>query len=349
MVLRKVEGHRAGVLGHAVGVDELDARRQHFHGLLQHRRIDRRGAIADAAQAAEVVLGEFRMGQQHLQHGRHQHRFGDPLALDGFQRHGRLEHGQETARHTDHHPCGGVGQAGDMEHRRSHQRQRVVADRRHGHAHEHAGPQAGVRHHHALGQAGGAAGVHDHRKVVAAVARVGDGRGVGDQPFEGVHAGGSLAVAGVDQQRPVLRRGEDAFGQRQELVVDDHVAGIAVVQRIDDLRDAPAGIHRIEHRAEPPAGQYVFQITVGVQRQHADAVARLHAEAAQAGGQARHALAQLAEGVPAVLVDGGDPLGIHLHGDLQTMGQLHGKTSTVVLVEGMHPRRRSRHRHGSKE
>ncbi|MCY1292660.1 hypothetical protein D9M70_418960 [compost metagenome] len=298
--------------------------RQPLQRLLEHRRIDRRGAVGDASEAGEVVFLEARVGQQRLQHGRHQHDLGDLLARDGLQHLGGLEERHVGVGLALNHPRGDPRQTGGVEQRRDVQAQGVVDRLEVGHAHQRAGPQVAVRQHHALGQAGGAAGVENHREVLAAAPAVLDRRALGDQPLERQHAGRRLAFVGVDQNRFTPGLGDDRLDQRQVHVVDDQHAGVAVVQRVDDLRRAPADVHRIEHRPGPPAGHHVLLEAVGVQRQHGDALAGLHAEVAQRPGQARDALGVLAVGAVAAAIDGRHLVGGHLQRRVQALGQVHG-------------------------
>ncbi|MNO79736.1 hypothetical protein D3C76_709150 [compost metagenome] len=186
--------------------------------------------------------------------------------------------------------------------------------------------------HDALRPAGSAAGVHDGGQVVAAALGIADRRGFGDQLLVGEHAFRRRAVADMDQQRPHLGGRGDVFGQVQETVVDQQDAGIAIVQRIDDLRHAPADVHRVEHAAAPPGGQHVFQKAVGVQGQHADAIADAHAVLLQRAGQARDPLAQFTEGVAAFAEDGGGVSGVKLQGTVQPLGQVHLAILELVLV-----------------
>ncbi|MNZ50325.1 hypothetical protein D3C78_681110 [compost metagenome] len=303
-------------------MQELDAR-QHFHGVLQHRGIDRRCAVVDPLEAAEVVLRALRMLQQHLQHRRHQEYFPDALALDGFQNPRRFEGGKIDRRITGRDPRQHEGHGGQMKHRRHLQVERT---RQHGqlrHAQHGIQPQAAVGMHHTLGEARGAAGVHDQRQVLAAVPGVLHRRGVGDQLLERMHASRCFTVAKMDQYGLAPGAGDNPFDQRQEMVVDDQDACIAIVQRIDDLRYAPASVHRIEYRTHPPATQHVFQIAIGVQRQHSNPVTTAYAEATETGGQACNPLAKFAIGCATLSEDGGDTLGGLLHGGMQALSQMH--------------------------
>ncbi|MCY1419663.1 hypothetical protein D9M71_352560 [compost metagenome] len=327
VTFRKVEGDERGILGEPVGMQELDAG-EHLHGQVQHRRVDRRGAVADALEAAQVVVGALRMLQHHLQHGRHQDDFANTLALDGLQHLQRIEIRQVDVRLVGDDPRNDEGHRRQVEHRRHMQRHGILDQRQHGHAQHWVEPHAAMGVHDALGEAGGAAGVHDHGEVLAAVPGVLHRCRLGDQPLEGMHAGRRLAVAGVDQHRLAPGAGEDAFDQRQVIVVDDQEAGVAVVQRVDDLRHAPADVHRVDRRAHPPARQHIFLVAVGVQRQHADALSAAQPKATEAGSQARDALAQFAIGFPPLAEDGGDTVGIHLHGYMQALGQVHRATSS---------------------
>ncbi|MNF40885.1 hypothetical protein D3C84_218970 [compost metagenome] len=192
-----------------------------------------------------------------------------------------------------------------------------------------------MRLHYALGKARGTAGIEDAGKVVIATPGVIDGRRVLQQLFVAQHAGRCAALARIDELRRVPGLGTDAFDQRQELVIDDEQARIAVIQRIDDLRDAPTGIDRVEHTTAPPHAHHVFQITVAVERKHADAVTGGHAQVAQGAGQAGDTLAELPVGVAPLTEDADDLLRGLLQRALQALGQVHG-TSATALISSPH-------------
>ena len=107
------------------------------------------------------------------------------------------------------------------------------------------------------------------------------------------------------------------------MVIDDQDAGVAIIQRIGDLRRAPAGVDRIEHAAAPPHAHHVFEVAVRIEREHADPVAFRHAEPAQRGGEARDMIREFAERAPASLERDRHPIRILLQRAMQALGQIH--------------------------
>ncbi|MND63790.1 hypothetical protein D3C80_551080 [compost metagenome] len=226
------------------------------------------------------------------------------------------------------HPC----QARAME-QRHHVQIAVVDGRRQlGHA-LHAGrPQVQVRLHDALGKAGGTAGVHHAGQVMAPTAGIFDRRSCGDQLLPRQHAGRRFPFASIDNLGCTLGAGADAFDHRQEVIIDKQDAGVAVIQRIDNLRYRPTGVDRVEHAPTPPGGLHVFQIPVGVQRQHADPVSVGHAQVAQRAGEPRHAVSELTKGAPALAENRDDLLRRLLQRTLQPLGQVHSQNSWILFL-----------------
>ncbi|MCY1421358.1 hypothetical protein D9M71_370100 [compost metagenome] len=156
---------------------QFDARQCSQH-LFDHGPGAGRSPIGQAFEAAQVIAGERRMGQQREDHGGHQQRFGHPLALNGLQHllgiEGRYQHMAFTGQELDQRPR----HAGNMEQRR-HVQQHAARNRRHVHGAWYARrPEILVRLHHALGKARGSAGIEDASKVVIATPGVIDGRRV---------------------------------------------------------------------------------------------------------------------------------------------------------------------------
>ncbi|MCY1421359.1 hypothetical protein D9M71_370110 [compost metagenome] len=149
------------------------------------------------------------------------------------------------------------------------------------------------------------------------------------------HALWCAPLACINEHRRAPGLGADAVDQRQELIIDDEHARIAVIQRVDDLRDAPAGIDRVEHTAPPPHTHHVFQVTVAVERKHADPVTRRHAQVAQGAGQAGDTFAELPVGMTPRTEDRDDPFRGLLQRALQALGQVHG-TSAMALISSPH-------------
>ncbi|MCY1494481.1 hypothetical protein D9M68_283530 [compost metagenome] len=159
-------------------------------------------------------------------------------------------------------------------------------------------------------------------------------RRFGNQLLVGKHALGGRAIAHVDQDRADLGGGGDVVGEVQEMVIDQQDTGVAVVQRVDDLRHAPADIHWVENSSAPPAGEHVFQKAVGVQGQHAHPVAIAHAVLLQRSGQARDPFSQFMKAAASAAEDSGGLIGVKLQGTVQPLGQVHqGDPRNVLVVD----------------
>ncbi|MNK87896.1 hypothetical protein D3C87_1078430 [compost metagenome] len=267
--------------------------------------------------------GEIGVHDQRLKHGRHDQDIGDALTLDGAHHvlgiEGRNENTRQPQQRNQDHPR----QRRQVEHRRDVQGQGVHRHRHVGGAGHGSGPQVHVRLHHAFRSAGGAAGVHDARQVIAAAKRVVHRRGFTNQLLVGQHAFWQRPVANVDQQRPHPGAAGNAFGQGQEGVVDQQDAGVAVVQRIDDFRHAPANVHRVDHATAPPGRQEILKEPVGVQAQQTDAIAGLHPQLLQGSGQASHSVGQFGIGAASVAKDRRHGMGTLLQHAVQALGQIH--------------------------
>ncbi|MNX80410.1 hypothetical protein D3C86_1120700 [compost metagenome] len=236
--------------------------RQQGHRAFEHRLGDRRGAVDHALQAAQVEAVELGVRDERLQHGGHQQHVGHALALDGLQHLARIEGGGQHMRF-----------AGDELHQRAadaahvEQRRHVQRDAALGHgclrkALDADGPQRPVAVHHALGETGGAAGVEDAGQVVAGAVCVFNRRGGVDERGQRRHALGRAALACVEEDRRPFGAGADAFDAVEKMVVDHEDAGVAVVQRVDDLGHAPARVDGVEHAAAPPDAHQHFEPAV---------------------------------------------------------------------------------------
>ncbi|MCY1412317.1 hypothetical protein D9M71_277190 [compost metagenome] len=326
VMLRRQQGGQRCQFGHAIALGEAGGG-EHAAGAVEQCRGDRRCAIADALQRAEIELLQLRIGiariQQHLDHGRRHEDFVDAFAGEDFQYLFRYEgrlHNMGAAAHEQRAHCGEVGQ---VEHRHHVQ---VIAGRIGAAAVQHTQRgerQIGVAEHHAFREAGGAAGVEDAQQGVATAACVLDWLVLGDQRFVAEHAFRRLVVAGVDHRADGLGLGGDLPAQVLEGIVDDQHGGLGVVEGIDDLGGAPANIHRVEHGIGPGHGLVVLDITLRVDRQHCHAIATGHAELLQRAGQASHAVAELGIGHAAALVADGRRVGTPLQMAVQTLGDVH--------------------------
>ncbi|MDT4853797.1 hypothetical protein FQZ97_880750 [compost metagenome] len=183
--------------------------------------------------------------------------------------------------------------------------------------------QVVVADHHALGEAGGTSGVEDAQQRIAATAHVLHRLRIGQQCLVGKHALGSLAVAGIDQVANGLGQVRDGFANLLEAVVDNEHGRLRIVEGVDDLRHAPAGVHRIQHPVRPGHAQAVFDIALRVARQHGDAVAALQAQALQCTGQACNPAAKLGEGQALAQITDGSRIGTLLHMAMQALGDVH--------------------------
>ena len=85
VVVGRVDGRQRREFGHAVGLHEADAG-QRGHRAVEHRLGDRRGAVDDGLQRAQVArLLHRRVIDEHLDHGRHEQHMGDAVALEGVE------------------------------------------------------------------------------------------------------------------------------------------------------------------------------------------------------------------------------------------------------------------------
>ncbi len=175
--------------------------------------------------------------------------------------------------------------------------------------------------HHALGAAGGAAGVEDAHQFLARGHRVRHRLAGGDQFLVVPRFGGAGIVVGINQ---VKRNGFCQFdAHRSERLVHDKRRGTAVAQRVLDLGVAPADVGGDDHSTCPGDAEIEFEIAVGVQHQHRDPVAALHAELKQSAGQPCDTLADFAPAAAALAVDGRDPLRVGLQHPAQPLGHVH--------------------------
>ncbi|MCY1286702.1 hypothetical protein D9M70_356780 [compost metagenome] len=186
--------------------------------------------------------------------------------------------------------------------------------------------------HHALGEAGGAAGVEDAEQRIAATAGVFHGLAAFDQRLVAEHAFGSFAVAGMDHRADGLRIGGDARAELLEGVIDDQDGGIRIVQGIDDLRGAPADVHRVEHRIGPGHGLVVLDVALGIEGKHGHAVAAGHAQLLQRSGQAGDALAELGVGHAAAVDAYGGGIRAPLQVAVQALGDVHRKSCPLLFL-----------------
>ncbi|MNZ72100.1 hypothetical protein D3C78_904700 [compost metagenome] len=326
MVLGQEHGGQRRQFGHAVALGETGGG-EHAAGAIEQRRGDRRGTIADALQRADVELLQLRVSlahiEQHLNHGRRQQHFVDALAGEDLQHLLRHESRLHDVGATAHEQRSHGREVGQVEHRHHVQ---VVAAGMGTTAIQHAQRRVCdvvVAEHHALGKTGGATGVEDAQQRVTAAARVFHRLAVGDQCLVAEHAFRYLAVAGIDHRANGLRAGGGAGTQFLEGVVDDQHAGVRIVEGIDDLRGAPADVHRVQHRIRPRHGLVVLDVALRVERQHRHAVTAGHAQLLQGTGQACDAVAELGVGHAAALIADGGRIRAPLQMAMQTLGDVH--------------------------
>ncbi|PBI92112.1 hypothetical protein BKP43_20490 [Variovorax boronicumulans] len=229
---------------------------------------------------------------------------------------------QDDLRAAHEHAAQQKRQPRQVKERRHLQQPRAVVEEGAEHRDLRVDHQRRVAEHHALGPAGGAAGVEHAGQVVSAAQRVGHGLALADQRFVFRHARGRLALAHVDPGGDGARGGAQFVRRRQELVVHEQDVRRAVVERVRHLGHAPARVDRVDHAAGPPHGQVVLQRAVGVEREHAHAIAGLHAQATQPTRQARDALAEFAVRARAALEHGGDGARAALHGAVQGLREV---------------------------
>ena len=187
--------------------------------------------------------------------------------------------------------------------------------------------QVAVAEHHALGAPGGAAGVEDSRKLLPLAHRVRHRRTACDQRLVILHAGGRVGVVGKDRRQVADRPGKRG-ADRGEGAVDDQKPGAAIAQRVLVFKRAPADVERHDHGAGPCRRQIKFEIAVGIQHQHRDAVPAFDAERPERRRQPRHAIADLLPGPAAIAEDGRWSMPVDLQRAPQTVSHVH-----VVLPE----------------
>ncbi len=265
VLVRQERGQRRG-LGQSESVADARARERvgdHAHGA----RCDRRAAVGDPADVAQVGLGEARMARQRVVDRRHRGQHLHVLLADRAQEAVEVERVAQDERapaELRHHEQLAVA-AGHVEQRHVDQRrqlrafvtveldaaQRVLDVRQ----------EVRVRGHRALGKAGRAARVEDRREIL----------------------GGE-----------VLDREAIAVGQR--LAGTEHVARAAVGDDVLDLGLLEARVDRHGDGARQlraPEGQHPVD---AVGQQDRDAIAALDADHAQPAGHALGALPQLLVG-----------------------------------------------------
>ena len=195
----------------------------------------------------------------------------------------------------------------------------------------------GMAQHHALGKACGAAGIEDAGQVFTSTQRIGYRFGFGQQGFVTVHARRHLPVAAIDHLAQTVRLMAELLDQRAERVVDQQNGRTRIVQRVQDLGSGPARIAGIQYTATPGHRHLVFEVEVGVERQHCHPIAGLHAELLQRARDSRHAIGKFAERTQAGAEPHRDAIRILLRGPLQGLGQVHALSSRqtpVVLSSG---------------
>jgi hypothetical protein len=247
---------------------------------------------------------------QHLDHGRHQQGGRDLLLLDRRRHQFRIEHphdhvGAAADQRGEHSRT-----IGEMKHRCGIEIDRAVRQQALAQHMQRVADDIGVAQHHALGAAGGAAGVEDPGQLLARRHRVRNGRARGDQFFVILGLGRAGIVVGIDQfQRNGLC---ELDAHRGEGLVHHQHRGAAVMQGVLDLGAAPADVGWNDHRTGPGDAEIEFEITVGVEHQHRDAVTAPDAALLQSAGEFCDALADLAPAAAAIAIDGRNTCGFGL-------------------------------------
>ncbi len=244
LALRVIREHHRARLGYAVAVGGRRVRERAVERLEERGR-GGRGADADEAHRALVGLGERRVVQDQVEHGRHAGEARDPVAADGFHVEALVEAGQQHERgargHADlgpHERVLVVERGGDED---------AVVGRHATGRHERVDLPglAGVGQQHALRAAGGAGGVGLEADVLgrgfdcrerAGLQEVGVG---GVEVYRG-DVGGDLAVGGVhEQQGQVGVLGDEGQRLCGELDVErnrDRAGAHRAIERGDVLR-----------------------------------------------------------------------------------------------------------------
>ena len=94
-------------------------------------------------------------------------------------------------------------------------------------------------------------------------------------------------------------------------------------------------VYEIDDSADPPRRHQRLEVTVGVERQDADPVARTHATLSQGSGESGDSLRDLWGVALAMLADGQGSVRLLLNRPVQKVGQMHGlacSSSRVVLT-----------------
>ncbi|MCY1439796.1 hypothetical protein D9M71_560470 [compost metagenome] len=120
------------------------------------------------------------------------------------------------------------------------------------------------------------------------------------------------------------------------VVIDQQQRGSGVVQRVDDLRQAPAVVHRVDHRIGPGHRQVVLDVAQRVGRKHGHAVTAGDPQLLQCAGQAGDAIAELGVGDAAVQVTDGRGMRSLLKVAVQTLGDVHAKLQFLLLCQALY-------------
>ena len=189
-----------------------------------------------------------------------------------------------------------------------------------------------MRQHHALRKSGGAAGIEDAGQILAAETGVFARGARCDQLFviqpalrrpAAVAAAVAAAVTHVNQIYNAFGLFQDARHGGLEAVIDEDGLGAGIVQRIGVFRRRPAYIHRHDDRSAPETGVIIFEITIRIERQDGDAVARFDAEIAQGPGQSGDALGEPAPALAALAAYRRDAVAVGLRVGFDALREIH--------------------------
>jgi hypothetical protein len=123
----------------------------------------------------------------------------------------------------------------------------------------------------------------------------------------------------------------EAGGGRGRLVVDEEHLRLRLPEGVNDLGQAPAGVHGGEHAVRPGHREQELGVAVGVERQDPYAFAIAHTERAKGTAQPGDPIGLLVEGPYALAEDGGRRVGVVLHGSMQTLGKIHDASSDLRM------------------
>ncbi len=139
------------------------------------------------------------------------------------------------------------------------------------------------------------AGVENAREILARATRVRHRPRIIHQPLQMLRARRRLPVSCVNENTQGLALRAQGGGDRSKCVVEYQDRGLRVIEGVSDFRGVPSDIAGIQYAARPGHRHQVFQIAIGIQCEHRDAIPRPHSQGLQDRGKAADPIAELPE------------------------------------------------------